>query len=193
VSGTRSTIIAYSQNELSTLFLFRALAMAERFPHCEVIGIDLSPVPVDAETVPSNCRFEVDDINLGLSHFQDRFDFVHSRLIAAGIKDFEKSKTEIEKCLKPGGLMMWIDGDYHVIAEDPPRVYCTLASEVNPDGCYLGRMFWGGCALSCILSATKMCVEMRRCAVKVGRSDLFTMTDILQAGLWKDPLIDPET
>ncbi|CAG8742263.1 6292_t:CDS:2, partial [Acaulospora colombiana] len=90
--------------------------------------------------------------------------------------DFAKSKVEIEKCLKPGGLMLWIDGDYHVISEDP-HVYIPLASEINPEGCYLGRMFW----------------EMRRCAVKVGRSDLFTMTDELKVGLWKDPLLDPET
>ncbi|PVG04450.1 S-adenosyl-L-methionine-dependent methyltransferase [Serendipita vermifera] len=160
----------------SVISFYRALAMAERFPHCEVVGMDLSPVPVDPENVPSNCRFEVDDINLGLSHFHDKFDLVHSRLIAAGLKDFAKSKVEIEKCLKPGGLMLWIDGDYHVISEDP-HVYIPLASEINPEGCYLGRMFW----------------EMRRCAVKVGRSDLFTMTDSLKVGLWKDPMLDPET
>ncbi|PVG04451.1 S-adenosyl-L-methionine-dependent methyltransferase [Serendipita vermifera] len=153
-----------------------ALAMAERFPHCEVIGIDLAPVPIDADTVPSNCRFEIDDINLGLAHYQDHFDLVHARVISAGFKDFKKAKQDIERCLKPGGMVVWIDGDYHFSGEDP-ETYVPLASEVNPEGSWMARIIW----------------EMRRCAVKVGRSDLFTMAEELQGGLWRDPLIDPET
>lgn len=34
---------------------------------------------------------------------------------------------------------------------------------------------------------------MRRGAVGVGRSDLFTMKEVLDRGLWDDPLMDPET
>jgi hypothetical protein len=42
------------------LTLIRALAMAKEFPHCEVVGVDLAPVPVDLESVPPNCHFEID-------------------------------------------------------------------------------------------------------------------------------------
>jgi hypothetical protein len=42
------------------LTLIRALAMAKEFPHCDVVGVDLAPVPVDLESVPPNCHFEID-------------------------------------------------------------------------------------------------------------------------------------
>lgn len=67
---------------------------------------------MDLESVPPNCHFEVDNIELGLSHFQNQFDVVHARLIAAGLKDFKKCKRDIEMCVKPGGMMIWLDGDY---------------------------------------------------------------------------------
>jgi hypothetical protein len=167
--------------------------MAERFPHCEVIGIDLAPVPVDADSVPSNCRFEIDDINLGLAHYQSHFDLVHIRLVSAGFKDFKKTKEDIERCLKPGGLVLWIEGDYHLCGP-APNAYLPLASEINPQGSWAARIFWGMCFLCFIVSAVLMLfLEMRRCAFHVGRSDLFTMAEELQGGLWIDPLIDPET
>ncbi|KAJ8694499.1 hypothetical protein PTI98_007164 [Pleurotus ostreatus] len=40
-------------------------------------------------------RSKVDDINLGLQHFCDDFDFVHARLISSGIKDFPALIHEI--------------------------------------------------------------------------------------------------
>ncbi|KAG8803720.1 hypothetical protein FRC17_006130 [Serendipita sp. 399] len=73
------------------------IAMSKENPHCEFVGIDLAPVPIEAENVPSNCRFELDDITNGLSHFRDTFDVVHTRLIAGGLRDFRKSKQEIEQ------------------------------------------------------------------------------------------------
>jgi hypothetical protein len=48
------------------LTLIRALAMAKEFPHCEVVGVDLAPVPVDLESVPPNCHFEIDGRLLSL-------------------------------------------------------------------------------------------------------------------------------
>lgn len=103
--------------------------MAREYPDAEVVGVDLAPTPgtlsfdflvicipmtstVDLESIPSNCHFEVDNIELGLNHFQNQFDVVHARLIAAGLKDFKKCKHDIEMCVKPGGIMLWLDGDY---------------------------------------------------------------------------------
>jgi hypothetical protein len=60
--------------------------MAREFPHCEVIGVDLAPAPVDLDHVPSNCRFEIDDINLGLAHYHNHFDVIHARCIGSGVR-----------------------------------------------------------------------------------------------------------
>jgi hypothetical protein len=60
--------------------------MAREFPHASVVGVDLAPVPIEPDSLPPNCRFEVrnpaftvsrklkffqvDDISLGLQHFE---------------------------------------------------------------------------------------------------------------------------
>jgi hypothetical protein len=54
-----SGVIVYDSYK-QDLTLIRALAMAKEFPHCEVVGVDLAPVPVDVGSVPPNCRFEID-------------------------------------------------------------------------------------------------------------------------------------
>jgi hypothetical protein len=62
--------------------------MAVQFPNCDVIGLDLAPPPVDLGTLPPNLRFEIDDINLGLSHFhrdQYQFSVIHVRCVGAGV------------------------------------------------------------------------------------------------------------
>ena len=59
--------------------------MAEKFPHIEVIGIDLAPAIIDEGDVRSNCRFELDDVNRGLSRFHGRVDLVHMRSVCAGV------------------------------------------------------------------------------------------------------------
>lgn len=33
--------------------------MAKEFPHASVVGVDLAPCPVEQESLPPNCRFEV--------------------------------------------------------------------------------------------------------------------------------------
>jgi hypothetical protein len=55
--------------------------MAREFPHCEVLGINLAPIPLPPESLPPNCRFEMDDISLGLSHLEGQFDVVFARAI----------------------------------------------------------------------------------------------------------------
>lgn len=59
--------------------------MAATYPHAEVIGVDLAPVPLDALQVPPNCRFEIDDANLGFPHFHGQFDVVHTRATSGGV------------------------------------------------------------------------------------------------------------
>jgi hypothetical protein len=59
--------------------------MAREFPQCDVVGLDLTPAPIDIELLPPNCHFEIDDINLGLSHYHGLFDLIHVRCIGSGV------------------------------------------------------------------------------------------------------------
>ena len=59
--------------------------MATKFPHVEVIGIDLAPAILNEYAVPDNCRFELDDVNRGLPRFYDQIDLIHMRSIASGV------------------------------------------------------------------------------------------------------------
>jgi hypothetical protein len=121
--------------------------MAVEFPHCEVLGIDLAPVPMRPEGVPSNCRFEMDDINQGLSHLHGQFDVVFARTIGLGLKDFRKSLADIEACAKPGGIVIYIDGDFDVYS-GYPMVYRPFWSESNPNGGYMTRVVYGESAMN---------------------------------------------
>ena len=67
------------------IILFRTLSMANKFPHVEVIGIDLAPAIMNEGDVRSNCRFELDDINQGLPRFHGQVDLVHMRSVSAGV------------------------------------------------------------------------------------------------------------
>ncbi|PVF95576.1 S-adenosyl-L-methionine-dependent methyltransferase [Serendipita vermifera] len=152
------------------------IAMAREFPHAEVVGVDLAPCPIDSEELPSNCRFEIDDINLGISqHFREQFDLIHCRLIASGMKDFRKVMVDVEQCLKPGGMVVWMDVDFDMYSNDR-FLYRPFATESNPSGSWFQRITF----------------EMRRQAV-IGGSDLYTTAAELDAGFWKHELLDPDT
>lgn len=62
--------------------------MAKEFPEANVVGVDLAPSPTDPEHIPPNCRFEVDDINLGLTHFYGQFDVIQARFVTGGVSLF---------------------------------------------------------------------------------------------------------
>ncbi|KIM21381.1 hypothetical protein M408DRAFT_333515 [Serendipita vermifera MAFF 305830] len=152
-----------------------AIEMAREFPEAEVIGVDLAPSPVDAESLPSNCRFEIDNVCLGLGHFRGEFDLVHARVISTGITDFRQSIVDVENCLRPGGMIIWIDIDFDMYSNNR-FAYRHFATEENPTGSWFQRFTY----------------EMRRQAVKRG-SDLFTLAAELDAGFWSHELLDPET
>ncbi|KAG8751187.1 hypothetical protein FRC14_008090 [Serendipita sp. 396] len=95
-----------------------AIEMARKYPNAAVVALDLAPCSVDLEAVPSNCRFEIDDINLGLSHYHGQFDVIHARCIGSGILSYGEMMLDVEACLKPGGIAIFIDGDMTVYQED---------------------------------------------------------------------------
>lgn len=156
-----------------------AVEMAHEFPHAEVVGVDLAPCPLQPDEVPSNCRFEVDDINLGLQHFENQFDVIHIRFVAAGIKDFRKTMEDVHNCLKPGGIVLWVEIDYDLYSYTHGDFrHLTMASELNPDGAWLPRPAY----------------EMVR-SVIIGGSQIDVMAQLLDTeGLWNQTtLLDPDT
>lgn len=151
-----------------------AIDMAREYPHVSVVGVDLAPTPLDPASVPSNCRFEVDDVNLGLGHFYDQFDVVHARLISSGIKDYRNMMEEAEKCLKPGGVVVFVDYDAMFCAQD--QVSRQPMAETNENGSWLVR-----------------CSHEMRHGAPLKGSDILGMEKCLDEGVWDHELLDPET
>ncbi|KAG9015308.1 hypothetical protein FRB93_013008 [Tulasnella sp. JGI-2019a] len=84
-----------------------AVEMALQFPHVDVLGVDLvPPVLLTVDTIPLNCRFEVDDANLSMSHHAESFDVVHVRSAEAGINDFNGFLYEVAQTIRPGGMVI---------------------------------------------------------------------------------------
>jgi len=92
-----------------------AIDMAKEFPHCRVLGIDLSPI---TRPMPENCRVEKHDINEGLERFNGEFDVVNARLIASGIVDYRALVDQVSKVLRPGGLFLGQDWDFRTCDEN---------------------------------------------------------------------------
>ncbi|EJD48504.1 S-adenosyl-L-methionine-dependent methyltransferase [Auricularia subglabra TFB-10046 SS5] len=84
--------------------------VANEHPHCRTVGVDL--VPVSRRDLPPNCRTEVDDINLGLEHFNDQFDVVHARLISLGIKDYAGLVDQVSRAVRSRGVISFTESDY---------------------------------------------------------------------------------
>ncbi|XRM39065.1 hypothetical protein ABZX51_002444 [Aspergillus tubingensis] len=67
-----------------------AIQVAEEFPECEVIGVDISPHMIpdgddDDFDVAENLEFQVDDLNRPFTFPPRYFDLVNSRMMATGI------------------------------------------------------------------------------------------------------------
>ncbi|KZT57484.1 S-adenosyl-L-methionine-dependent methyltransferase [Calocera cornea HHB12733] len=89
-----------------------AVEMAEEWPDVDVVGVDLAPqFRKRAPTAPKNCRFEIDDVTLGLPHFKAAFDVVHSRSICNGVPDYPAYIEDLLLTLRPGGILLLAEGD----------------------------------------------------------------------------------
>jgi hypothetical protein len=127
----------------------RAMQMAITHPQALVHGVDLLPVPLDPDTFPPNLTFEIDDINHGLGHFNSQFDLIHMRSIIGGITDIKKTMKDLEMCLRPGGLLLVINGDMPF--NEDRQTYIKMAkldgdedvSGVSEKGSWFRRIVWG--------------------------------------------------
>lgn len=114
----------------------RALAMAQEFPHARVVALDF--VRKMEDQLPSNLTFELHDMNDGLASFYDSYDIVHARCVGGGLKSYRALLDEAYKCLKPGGVAIFLEGDLDLFEEDQKTIV-EPASEENPNGSYLQR------------------------------------------------------
>jgi predicted SAM-dependent methyltransferase len=62
-------------------------------------------IPLKINSVPPNCSFEVDDMELDWTFNHERFDFIHGRDMI-GLQDPEKLLRQCYHFLKPGG---WVE------------------------------------------------------------------------------------
>lgn len=122
--------------------------MAKRYPHASVLGVDLSPTPLDEARVPRNVCFEIDDVNDGLGHYHGQFDVIHMRGVMTGIKDIEKTVEALQLCLKPGGLLILMCGDLRLYGED--LIHAAKIPDLEKDGpdsegSWTHKIVWGAC------------------------------------------------
>jgi hypothetical protein len=122
--------------------LYRAVEMAKEFPWADVVGVDLAPCPIPTEKLPTNSRFEIYDINKGLSCFEGQFDMVHLRFVGSGLKDFSQRMKEAHSCLKPGGIVIWVDADFELYSTEEFK-YLPPATDATPEGSWVQRFMLG--------------------------------------------------
>jgi len=92
--------------------------MATRYPWVQFTGVDLAPQACTQSPLPHNITIEVDDVNLGLQHWNNQFNVVHARGIAMGIRDYKKLLLEIHSALRPGGLVLLVEPDLELFHDN---------------------------------------------------------------------------
>ncbi|KAF9531530.1 S-adenosyl-L-methionine-dependent methyltransferase [Crepidotus variabilis] len=104
--------------------------VARDFPHVSAVAVDL--IPMQATDMPQNLRSEVDDINLGLQHYNGDFDVVHARLIAAGVTDYHQMIDQIAHVVRPGGLVDLSEFDFYMYDANHQRILFESNDEIRP-------------------------------------------------------------
>ena len=117
-----------------------AIDFADQYPDSEVLGTDLSPI--QPSWVPQNLCFEVDDAEDDWM-YNSPFDFIHTRTLCGGIKDWPRFYRQAMKHLNPGGWIelqendAWFQG---IDGNTPPNTLLfleTLDEASKRSGCRL--------------------------------------------------------
>ena len=73
------------------------MGMAEKYPDCDVIGMDISPI--QDTRVPNNCNWECDDAELEWERAPNSIDLVHFRGMAGAFADWSFIYEQAFKCI----------------------------------------------------------------------------------------------
>jgi hypothetical protein len=114
--------------------------MTSKYENARVVGID--QIPQIEFDLPPNMEFQRHDVNDGLEPFYGRFDMVHARCIGSGVIRYREFVDEARKCLRPGGIAIFIEGDFDLFMEDQKTIQ-EPASDSNPNGSWLLRWMQG--------------------------------------------------
>ncbi|KAL1998704.1 hypothetical protein VTN02DRAFT_5711 [Thermoascus thermophilus] len=79
-----------------------AIDFADKYPNAMVIGTDLSPI--QPLWVPPNVSFEIDDAEDDWLYTQP-FDYIHTRTLCGGIRDWKRFHKQAYDHLRPGGWL----------------------------------------------------------------------------------------
>ncbi|EJD05068.1 S-adenosyl-L-methionine-dependent methyltransferase [Fomitiporia mediterranea MF3/22] len=113
------------------------LEVASAFPHVYCTAVDLVPLPARTP-IPSNFRFEIDDISLGLEHFAGQFDVVHVRMLSSGVRDYYRLIDDTALALRSRGLAEFCEWDWRFFDIEKRALVPTMAeiwgSIVQPEG-----------------------------------------------------------
>lgn len=120
----------------------RALDLVAEFEHVRVVAID--QLPQMDEHLPPGVEFQQHNVNDGLEQFYNEFDVVHVRCVASGVKSYRNLLQEAIKCVKPGGVAVFVEGDFDLFTEDQKTIV-EPASDANPNGSWLQRWMQGAC------------------------------------------------
>ncbi|KAF4341197.1 demethylmenaquinone methyltransferase [Fusarium beomiforme] len=89
---------------------------ADKFPGCEVIGTDISPI--QPSWVPPNVKFEIEDFNQDWTFAPESFDYVHLRYLVGCVPDWDRLYEQAYKALKPGGWIESFEASPHIESDD---------------------------------------------------------------------------
>ncbi|KAG8627334.1 hypothetical protein KVT40_004817 [Elsinoe batatas] len=84
-----------------------AVDFADQYPECQVVGIDLSPG--QPSFIPPNLRFIIDDAEDEWVYPDQKFDYIHLRLMAGCFADPIKVIRQAFEHLAPGGYIEFQD------------------------------------------------------------------------------------
>ncbi|KAK1775505.1 S-adenosyl-L-methionine-dependent methyltransferase [Copromyces sp. CBS 386.78] len=93
-----------------------AIDFADKFPNCNVIGTDISPI--QPSWVPPNVRFDIDDYNKEWTYKTNFFDFIHLRWLTGTVKDWPALYKKAYEGCKPGGYIEHIDASGTALSDD---------------------------------------------------------------------------
>jgi hypothetical protein len=104
--------------------------MARKFPHVVITCIDISLPSLTANQLPPNVIILRDDVNLSMEPDHNIYDLIHARNIQSGITNFAEKVEDLQRCLKPGGLIIFIENTYELWDSTE---HCDLTTEVGSD------------------------------------------------------------
>ncbi|KZT25732.1 S-adenosyl-L-methionine-dependent methyltransferase [Neolentinus lepideus HHB14362 ss-1] len=111
--------------------------MAQANPDADFVGFDL--VKSEGIDAPPNCSFIIGDLTGGLPDFQAAFDIVHTRSVVGHLLDPEAGLYIIAGCVKPGGLLIFADGDLCTYDSERRFLQAAVDGEDNAGRCWFAR------------------------------------------------------